>query len=97
MQQAQHVYAIAGFSVGYKNWFLNFVHPRWTVSEMVGLDISPEDSGYIFKPSYSPHCINSNVGANSFGQISLQYERTDYYIFSDNYFGSWTADKAGTI
>ena len=30
---------------------------------MVGLNISLR---YIFKPSYSPHCINTNVGSNPF-------------------------------
>ncbi len=31
----------------------------WDSSEMVGLNISLR---FIFKPSYSKHCINTNVG-----------------------------------
>ncbi len=33
----------------------------WDISEQVGLNIPLR---FIFKPSYSPHCINTNVGRN---------------------------------
>jgi hypothetical protein len=49
-----------GFSVGIKcNFLISFSNGGQ--SEQVGLNISLR---YIFKPSYSPHCINSNVGSN---------------------------------
>ncbi len=33
-------------------------------SEQVGLNIPPDESGFIFNAYYSPHCINTNVGPN---------------------------------
>ena len=30
-------------------------------SEVVGLNLSPPAGGYIFKPSYSAHCTNTDV------------------------------------
>ena len=40
---------------------------------MVGLNISLR---YIFKPSYSPHCINTNVVGNGIGQFSVMDKTT---------------------
>ncbi|MFM7858586.1 MAG: hypothetical protein ACKO96_43365, partial [Flammeovirgaceae bacterium] len=43
-------------------------------SEQVGLNISLR---YIFKPSYSPHCINSNVvGKLASDKVDIEYENT---------------------
>ena len=44
---------------------------------MVGLNISLR---FIFKPSYSPHCINSNVAGNALTKMREQIEK----VFKDN-------------
>jgi hypothetical protein len=55
---------------------------------MVGLNISPDASGFIYKPSYSPHSINTNVSGNHFQRpTSFKMkiiDNLDSLLLSDN-------------